>query len=241
MTTRLNKYLASCGVASRRGAEALIAEGRVLVNGSVADSPGVQIADHDAVSVDGEVVSPHVAVQLWRYYKPAGLVCTHADEQGRPTVFDALPAELGRVISVGRLDLNSEGLLLLTNSGELARSLEHPDSGHARIYRVRVRGTPSEEALSAMRAGVTIDGIRYRPIEIEHEKAGRSNSWWRVTLREGKNREIRRLFEHFGHPVSRLIRIAYAGITLEGLQPGGVELVPDASKRLKQDGIVRKS
>lgn len=225
---RLNKYLAACGLASRRGAETLIDSGRISVNGEVVASPAISVSAEDAVCCDGKEVHPATQARLWRYYKPVGLVCTHRYGQGRPTVFDALPATLGRVMSVGRLDLNSEGLLLLTNSGELARTLEHPATGAERSYRVRIRGRLAGHALEQIREGVTIDGMAYQPVAVEEEKAGQSNSWLRMTLHEGKNREIRRICEHFGHPVNRLIRTGYGEVTLEGMQPGEVTEVPPA-------------
>jgi 23S rRNA pseudouridine2605 synthase len=215
-TVRLNKTLADAGVASRRGAEALIADGRVCVNGVVASTPALQISAEDVVTVDGQPISRQSAVRLWRYYKPVGLVCTHRDPEGRQTVFSALPKELGRVISVGRLDVASEGLLLLTNSGDLARKMELPTNGLKRTYRVRVYGAPSAATLNAIRAGVTIDGVAYRPAEVMLEGKGDAgrNVWLRMSLTEGKNREIRRIFEHFGHPVSRLIRVGYGEYVL---------------------------
>jgi 23S rRNA pseudouridine2605 synthase len=231
MTVRLNKYLADAGVASRRQSELLIADGRVCVNGVLALTPAIQISSTDIVTLDGTPISVADSHRLWLYYKPVGLVCSHADEQGRETVFDALPDSLGRVISVGRLDLNSEGLLLLTNSGDVARLLEHPSTRLKRIYRVRLFGIPSEDALRQIRAGITIDGMEYRPAEVEVERAG-NNSWVRITLSEGKNREIRRIFEYFGHPVSRLIRTHYGEFTLGTLVMGEVKEVSDAAARL---------
>jgi 23S rRNA pseudouridine2605 synthase len=224
-TIRLNKTLADAGVASRRGAEILIAQGRVQVNGVVADTPALQISADDMVTVDGQAIARAEKVRLWRYYKPVGLVCTHSDPEGRPTVFSALPEHLGRVISVGRLDVTSEGLLLLTNSGDLARQMELPASGLKRTYRVRVFGKPTEGTLKAIRAGVTIDGVEYRPAEVVTEGKGENTSrnvWLTMSLTEGKNREIRRIFEYFGHPVSRLIRVSYGQYQLGDMAVGEV-------------------
>jgi 23S rRNA pseudouridine2605 synthase len=225
-TVRLNKTLADAGVASRRGAETLIAEGRVQVNGVVAETPALQIGAEDVVTVDGHAIARAEKVRLWRYYKPIGLVCTHSDPEGRPTVFEALPPSLGRVISVGRLDVTSEGLLLLTNSGDLARQMELPCNGLKRTYRVRVFGKPTEGTLKAIRAGVTIDGVEYRSAEVALEGKGGNtprNVWLTMSLTEGKNREIRRIFEYFGHPVSRLIRITYGDYQLGNLAVGEVQ------------------
>lgn len=223
MTTRLNKYIADCGIASRRKAEALIAQGCVTVNGATADSPALQITDTDEVMVNGRPARIRTTPRLWCYYKPAGLVCTHDDPQMRDTVFAALPKSLGRVISVGRLDLNSEGLLLLTNQGELARALEHPSAGLERIYRVRCFGRPSDAMLEAAARGLTIDGTTYRPVHITVERAHQGqNHWCRVVLREGKNREIRKIFDHFGHRVNRLIRIAYGSCVIGNMRPNDI-------------------
>lgn len=236
MTTRLNKYLADAGIASRRKAEILIADGRVSVNGAVATTPALQIGTDDNVSVDGKTIHTHDTIKLWRYYKPAGLLCTHDDPQGRPTVFDTLPRSIGRVISVGRLDLDSEGLLLLTNNGELARTMEHPDAALERVYKVRLFGTPTKETLRSIESGVTIEGIEYRPANVTVQRSKGSNSWLTITLREGKNREIRRIFEHFGHPVSRLIRLSYGGFALDDMNEGAVLEV--SQKRLRQENLL---
>lgn len=234
--TRLNKFLAECGVASRRGAEELIGQGRVYINGAVATTPAIQITDNDNVTLDGRVLKRRETTRLWLYNKPVGLVCTHHDPEGRPTVFDALPKKIGRVISVGRLDVASEGLLLLTNSGDLARTLELPSTGLKRTYRVRLFGIPNDETLSLIRAGITIDGVVYRSAEvsIEHGKMAR-NCWVLMSISEGKNREIRRIFEHFGHPVSRLIRVSYGPFNLGSLKPGEIKEQTDAAARL--DGL----
>jgi len=217
--------MARAGLCSRREAERWIAEGRVTVNGRVLDSPAVLVSETDDVRVDGKPLAPPERTRLWRYHKPAGLVTTHRDEKGRKTVFDALPPTLPRVISVGRLDLNSEGLLLLTNDGALARRLELPATGWVRRYRVRVHGKPDAASLAALAKGVTIDGVAYGPIEAKLDRVRGSNAWVTVALREGKNREVRRVFEHLGLPVTRLIRVAYGPFQLGALPRGAVEEV----------------
>jgi 23S rRNA pseudouridine2605 synthase len=223
---RIAKVMARAGLCSRREAERWIAEGRVTVNGRVLDSPAVLVSETDDVRVDGKPLAPPERTRLWRYHKPAGLVTTHRDEKGRKTVFDALPPTLPRVISVGRLDLNSEGLLLLTNDGALARRLELPATGWVRRYRVRVHGKPDAASLAALAKGVTIDGVAYGPIEAKLDRVRGSNAWVTVALREGKNREVRRVFEHLGLPVTRLIRVAYGPFQLGALPRGAVEEVP---------------
>lgn len=223
---RIAKHLARAGVGSRRDVEAMIAAGRVAVDGRVLESPVFFVATGQRITVDGKVITPPEGTRLWRYYKPRGLVTTARDPQGRPTVFEKLSKHLPRVVAVGRLDLDSEGLLLLTNDGALARQLELPASGWQRRYRVRVRGRPDAAALAGLRQGMTVRGVAYGSIEASLEREMSGNSWLTVTLREGKNREIRRVFEHLGHPVSRLIRIAFGPFELGSLSPGTVEEVP---------------
>lgn len=206
---RIAKILARAGVASRRDVERMIAEGRVKVDGAVLATPAFKPAPGAVIMVDGKVVAGAEPTRLWRYYKPVGLVTTHRDEKGRPTVFQHLPAHLPRVISVGRLDLTSEGLLLLTNDGALARRLELPETGWLRRYRVRFFGNVAQEELDRLKNGITADGVRYGPIEAVLERSKGQNSWAAVSLREGKNREVRKVFEHLGLKVSRLIRVAY--------------------------------
>jgi 23S rRNA pseudouridine2605 synthase len=233
---RIAKAIAASGVCSRRDAERYIAEGRVRLNGNTLDTPATLVTSKDVIEVDGKKikVQGNVLPRLWIYHKPKFLVTTHRDEAGRPTVFEHLPKEMGRVISVGRLDLNSEGLLLLTNSGALSRALELPKHALKRTYRVRVNGMPSDKHLHMMSQGVTIDGVRYKPFHIivEDEKSGR-NQWLTITITEGKNREIRRVFEYFKYPVSRLIRTGYGPFQLGDLNEGNVsEVAPRAVESL---------
>ena len=223
---RIAKVMARAGLCSRRDAERWIAEGRVSVDGKVLESPAVVVTEANDVRVDGQPLPQAEASRLWRYHKPAGLVTTHRDEKGRETLFDKLPAEMPRVISVGRLDLNSEGLILLTNDGELARRLELPSQGWLRRYKVRVHGTPQPEQLAALAKGVTVDGIAYGSIKVEFERQQGANAWMTMSLKEGKNREIRRVMEYMGLVVTRLIRLAYGPFQLGALPRGEVEEVP---------------
>jgi len=223
---RIAKVLARAGVCSRRDAERWVAAGRVAVDGEVLTSPAVTVTAENDVRVDGKPLPAPDRPRLWRYHKPAGLVTTHRDEKGRPTVFDALPAELPRLISIGRLDLNSEGLLLLTNDGALARRLELPSTGWIRRYKVRVHGEVEPERLAALGGGVTIDGISYGPIRTGLERRQGSNAWIAMALREGKHREVRRVLEHLGLQVTRLIRLSYGPFQLGNLARGAVDEVP---------------
>jgi 23S rRNA pseudouridine2605 synthase len=222
---RIAKWLARAGVASRRDAERMIEEARVRLNGRTVETPATFVAAGDTVSVDGKPVAPPERTRLFRYHKPPGLVTTHRDPEGRPTVFDKLPPGLPRLISVGRLDLTSEGLLLLTNDGELARRLELPAHGWARRYRVRVHGRVDEAALAALKHGVTVDGVAYGPIEAGLDARQGTNSWLTVVLREGKNREIRKVMQHLGLSVTRLIRTAQGPFKLGDLPRSAVEEV----------------
>jgi 23S rRNA pseudouridine2605 synthase len=223
---RIAKVLARAGLCSRRDAERWVAEGRVAVDGRVLTSPAVTVTEASDIRVDGKKLPEPERARLWRYHKPTGLVTTHRDEKGRATVFAALPKELPRLISIGRLDLNSEGLLLLTNDGALARRLELPATGWLRRYKVRVHGIVDAARLAALGKGVTIDGIAYGPIHAQLERQQGSNAWVALGLREGKNREVRRVLEHLGYPVTRLIRLSYGPFQLGGLERGSIEEVP---------------
>jgi len=222
---RIAKWLARAGVASRRDAEKLIAEGRVKLNGKAVSTPATFITADDAIEVDGRLVAQPQRTRLFRYHKPDGLVTTHKDPEGRPTVFDKMPPGLPRVVSVGRLDLTSEGLLLLTNDGALARRLELPANGWIRRYRVRVFGHPDPGALASLAQGVTIDGVHYASIDAEVDTKQGDNAWLTISLQEGKNREIRRVLAYLGFRVSRLIRLAYGPFQLGSLPRGAVEEV----------------
>lgn len=222
---RIAKRMARAGLCSRREAETWIEQGRVSVNGKKITSPALNVTEADVITVDGAPIAAKEPARLWLYYKPPGLVTTHKDPQGRPTVFSALPKAMPRVISVGRLDLNSEGLLLLTNDGAISRQLELPENAWIRRYRVRGFGTFPEGAMEAMREGVVIAGVHYGSIEITLETHTGRNRWYSVSLREGKNREIRKVFEHFGLQVGRLIRTHYGPFQLAGLEPGQVREV----------------
>jgi 23S rRNA pseudouridine2605 synthase len=223
---RIAKVLARAGLCSRRDAERWIADGRVAVDGNVLTSPAVTVTRENEVRVDGRPLPEMERARLWRYHKPPGLVTTHRDERGRPTVFGALPAGLPRLISIGRLDLNSEGLLLLTNDGALARRLELPATGWVRRYKVRVHGFVDSTRLTALARGTTVDGVAYGPIRAELERQQGSNAWVTLSLQEGKNREVRRVLEHLGYPVTRLIRLAYGPFQLGHLAKGAIEEVP---------------
>ena len=223
---RIAKVLARAGLCSRRDAERWIGEGRVALDGRVLTSPAVTVTAANDIRVDGKPLPAPAPARLWRHHKPAGLVTTHRDERNRPTVFARLPKELPRLISIGRLGLTSEGLLLLTNDGELARALELPSRGWLRRYRVRVHGTPDPAALAALAQGITIAGVNYGPIEAVLERQQGSNAWLVVSLGEGRNREVRRVMEHLGLSVTRLIRVAYGPFQLGHLPRGETEEVP---------------
>lgn len=218
--------MARAGVCSRRDAERLIADGRVKLNGKRLDTPAVKVTEADEIRVDGKPIAAAAPTRLWRYHKPSGLVTTHRDPQDRPTVFERLPENLPRVVSVGRLDLTSEGLLLLTNDGELARRLELPSNGWVRRYRARAFGQITQEALDELKEGVTVEGVRYGGIVAKLERQQGANAWITLSLAEGKNREVRRVLEALGLRVNRLIRIAYGPFQLGLLKPGVVEEIP---------------
>lgn len=222
---RIAKVLSRAGIASRREAERLIEAGEVKVNGKLVTSPALNIGPRDKVTVSGQPVGAPEPARLWLYYKPEGLVTSASDEKGRDTVFDHLPEDMPRVMSVGRLDLNSEGLLLLTNDGALKRQLELPSTGWLRKYRVRVKGNPTDPELDPLRKGITVEGERFQPMEVMLDRHQGANAWLTVGLREGKNREIRRAMTEIGLTVNRLIRISYGPFRLNELKPGEVEEV----------------
>ena len=219
---RIAKRLARAGLCSRREAETWILAGRVAVNGRVLDTPAMNVGAEDRIEVDGKPLQARERTRLWLYHKPRGLVTTARDPQGRPTVFSKLPPELPRVISVGRLDINSEGLLLLTNDGGLARMLELPDTGWLRRYRVRVHGEADPAALARLGEGVAVDGVLYGPIEVTLDRRQGTHTWLTASLREGKNREIRNVLGSLGLTVSRLIRTSFGPFQLADLAEGEV-------------------
>lgn len=229
---RIAKYLARAGIASRREIERYIAAGRIRVDGVTLTTPAFLVSGDEDIRVDGERVGPPPAPRLWRYHKPAGLVTSHRDEKERATVFDTLPDTMPRVISVGRLDLNSEGLLLLTNDGTLARTLELPQTGWTRRYRARAWGRVTQKRLDHLQKGVMIDGRRSGPITATLESTKGDNTWIDVRLREGKNREVRRALETLELKVNRLIRLSYGPFILGSLKRGAVEEV--RPKQLKE-------
>jgi 23S rRNA pseudouridine2605 synthase len=222
---RIAKAMARAGLCSRREAERWIADGRVSLNGQVLKTPAVEVKPKDRVLVDGQPLPIAEPSQLWRYNKPKGLVTTHNDPQGRPTVFDNLPPGLPRVISVGRLDFNTEGLILLTNDGELARHLELPATGWLRRYRVRAKGRVVQADLDKLKEGVEIEGVRYGPVEAAIDTVQGANMWLTVGIREGKNREVRKVLTHLGLDVNRLIRVSFGPFQLMDLEPGQAESI----------------
>jgi 23S rRNA pseudouridine2605 synthase len=228
---RIAKVIARAGLASRREAETWIAAGRVAVNGERIASPARNVTAADRVTVDGEPLPVRERTRLFLYHKPRGLLTTHADPGGRPTIFSTLPKGLPRLISVGRLDVNTEGLLLLTNDGGLARTLELPATGWLRRYRVRAHGRVTQADLDGLRAGVTIDGIRYGSVEATIDRVQGSNVWLTFAIREGKNREVKNVLGHLGLAVNRLIRVSFGPFQLGELAVGDIEEVKTRTLR----------
>ncbi|WP_227270598.1 pseudouridine synthase [Roseobacter weihaiensis] len=231
---RIAKVLSRAGIASRREAERMIEAGRVTVNGRAITSPALNVTDRDRIAVDGKDVSAPEPPRLWLYHKPTGLVTTDRDEKGRETIYDTLPEDLPRVMSVGRLDLNSEGLLLLTNDGGIKRKLELPSTGWLRRYRVRVNGRPTDDTLEPLRKGITAEGERFQPMQVTLDRQQRANAWLTIGLREGRNREIRRALAEVGLTVNRLIRVSYGPFQLGDLKPGAVE---EVRRRVMRDQL----
>jgi 23S rRNA pseudouridine2605 synthase len=222
---RIAKFIAHSGLCSRRDAEKLIAEGRVTLDGMTLTTPAVLVAEGQEVRVNGKMLQTQQATRLWKFHKPRGVITSKRDEKDRQTIYDLLPKEMQNLLYIGRLDYNSEGLLLLTNDGALKREWELPSTGLERSYRVRILARPHDDTLAQIRKGVTIEGVNYRAMKVEIEESQGRNFWLKVTLTEGKNREIRTVFEHFGHQVSRLIRTHYGSYALDTLAAGAVKEV----------------
>ncbi|SFU88539.1 pseudouridine synthase [Bradyrhizobium arachidis] len=239
---RIAKALARAGLASRRDAEEMVTQGRVTVNGRVINSPALDITQNDVVLVDGKPLPPRERTRLFLYHKPRGLMTTHDDPEGRPTVFDNLPEGLPRLISVGRLDFNTEGLLLLTNDGGLARTLELPDTGWLRRYRVRAHGDVTQAQLDALKSGIEVEGVKYGPIEATLERDQGANVWLVFAIREGKNREVRNVCAHLGLEVNRLIRVSYGPFQLGEIPEGQVDEIKSRVLREQLgDKVIEKS
>ena len=228
---RIAKVMARAGLCSRRDAERWIADGRVRLNGKLLTTPAITVTADDKVEVDGKPLPRAEQTRMWRYHKPVGLVTSARDEKGRATIFDKMPPEMPRVVSIGRLDINTEGLLLLTNDGGVARTLELPSTGWLRRYRVRAHGRIEQTHLDALKRGVEVDGVRYGPVEASLERSQGTNVWIKLGLREGKNREVKKILEHLGLKVNRLIRISYGPFQLGEMQAGDVVEVPARTVR----------
>ena len=225
---RIAKAMAQAGLCSRREAERWIEAGRVSVNGKKLDTPAFTVTSKDKIVVDGNPLPEVEGIRLWRYHKPKGQITTHSDPEGRKTVFSALPKDMPRVVSIGRLDVSTEGLLLLTNSGALARHLELPSTGWLRRYRVRAKGRITQDRLDALKGGVEIEGVKYGGIDARLDRDQGANTWLTVGLREGKNREVKKIAAHLGLDVNRLIRISFGPFSLGDLQAGTLEEIKTA-------------
>ncbi len=236
---RIAKYLARAGVASRREAEAMIERGEVRINGRKLTTPAFKVSGREDIRVNGKPVKAHDPTRVWRYHKPSGLITTTADPEGRRTIFEELPKSLPRTITIGRLDLTTEGILLLTNDGGLARAMELPKTGFVRHYRARAHGKITQDQLDTLKGGITLDdGTRYTSIEAELERETGTNNWINVRLSEGKNREVRKALEHLGLKVNRLIRTQYGPFELADLRPGAVvEISGDELRETLKDVI----
>lgn len=236
---RIAKYLARAGVASRREAEAMIERGEVRINGRKLTTPAFKVTGREDIRVNGKPVKAHEQTRVWRYHKPSGLITTTSDPEGRRTIFEELPKALPRTITIGRLDLTTEGILLLTNDGGLARAMELPKTGFVRHYRARAHGKITQEELNTLQGGITLDdGTRYTSIEAELERETGTNNWINVRLSEGKNREVRKALEHLGLKVNRLIRTQYGPFELADLRPGAVEEIPGTVLREALQDVV---
>ena len=222
---RIAKVIARAGVCSRREAEKLIEQGRISLNGADVKTPATLVGDLDEIRFDGERIGKADKTRMWLYYKPTGLICSNKDDQGRQTIFSTFPPYIPRVLSVGRLDLNSEGLLLLTNDGNLSRQLELPANAFKRTYKVRVFGKVHEHLLKSLKKGRTVEGVRYGPVDAVLEKQESANAWLKVTITEGKNREVRKVLEDIGLTVNRLIRLSYGDFHLGELKKGQIQEV----------------
>ena len=231
---RIAKVISRAGVASRREAERMIEAGLVTVNGKIINSPALNVTASDKITVEGKPVNAPEPARLWLYHKPTGLVTTDRDDKGRETIYDALPDDMPRVMSVGRLDINSEGLLLLTNDGGVKRKLELPSTGWLRRYRVRVNGRPTDDTLEPLRRGITADGENFQPMQVTLDRQQGANAWLTIGLREGKNREIRRALAELDLSVNRLIRISYGPFQLGDLKQGAVE---EVRRKLMRDQL----
>lgn len=230
-TQRIAKVIARSGLCSRREAERWIEQGRVSVNGTVLASPACTVSEQDTILVDGKPLSAAKETRLWLFHKPKGCITSHKDPEGRTTVFDLLPRDMGHIISIGRLDYNTEGLLLLTNDGELARHLELPSTGWIRRYRLRAYGSLDAAKLDKLRQGITIEGVRYAPAAIDIESSKGENHWLVIAITEGKNREVRKLMDYAGLTVNRLIRLAYGPFQLGKLEVKALREVPRKTLR----------